>query len=136
MIVPNVNFVAVVISAVISMVIGMLWYGPLFGKKWMELTGKKMGEMGNKEEMPKLYVAALAASLVAAYMLAVFIKFVQAATPVDGAITGFWVWLGFIATVSLNEVLWGKRPLGLYLLNNGHELVNFAIIGAIIAAMG
>jgi hypothetical protein len=30
---------AVVVAAIVSMVIGGLWYGPLFGKMWVELSG-------------------------------------------------------------------------------------------------
>ncbi len=133
--VPSVNPAAVVVCAVVSMVLGMLWYGPLFGKKWMELTGKKMSDMGNKADMPKLMAAAFVGSLVAAYVMAVIVKFSSASTPVEGIMTGFWVWLGFIATVSLNMVLWEGKPVKLYVLNNAHQLVNFAIMGAIIVAM-
>ncbi len=31
----QINLLAVVVCAIASMVLGMLWYGPLFGKKWM-----------------------------------------------------------------------------------------------------
>lgn len=133
--VPSVNLAAVAVCAAFSMVLGMLWYGPLFGKKWMELTGKKMGDMGNKAEMPKLMGVAFIGTLVAAYVLAIFIKFSGAATPVEGVMAGFWAWLGFIATVSLSTVLWEGKPVRLYMLNNAHELVHFAGMGAIIAAM-
>lgn len=32
---------AVVLAAVVSMIVGWLWYGPLFGKQWMALMGWK-----------------------------------------------------------------------------------------------
>ena len=35
----TVNYWAIVAGAVLSMVIGAIWYGPLFGKKWMEIVG-------------------------------------------------------------------------------------------------
>jgi len=34
-----INYFAVIVGAVLSMVIGAVWYGPLFGKKWMEIIG-------------------------------------------------------------------------------------------------
>ena len=136
----TVNLVAVLASGIVSMVLGMLWYGPLFGKKWMQLSGIKEP---SKEEQGKIMgkmlpsmAGGFVAALVMAYVLSMFVKFVGAATPLDGALVGFWAWLGFIATVTMSSVLWEGKPVQLYVLNNGHELVHFLLVGAIIAAMG
>ena len=109
----NINWVALIAAAVASMVVGFIWYGPLFGKAWMKLTGKK--EMGDKKEMPKTYAILFAASLVTAYVLSVL-----------GASfnTAFWVWLGFQATLSLHAVLFEKQSWNLYFLKAGHQLVS------------
>ena len=34
-----VNYLAIIVSAVLMMVIGYVWYGPLFGKRWATLMG-------------------------------------------------------------------------------------------------
>jgi len=109
----NINWVALIAAAIASMVVGFIWYGPLFGKAWMKLTGKK--EMGDKKEMPKTYAILFAASLVTAYVLSVL-----------GASfnTAFWVWLGFQATLSLHAVLFEKQSWNLYFLKAGHQLVS------------
>ncbi|HLC93186.1 MAG TPA: DUF1761 domain-containing protein [archaeon] len=137
--VQAVNIVALVVSAIASMGLGMLWYGPLFGRQWMALSGIKEPTKEEKDKMMgkmmPMMAAGFVASLIAAYVLAVFIQFSGAVGAFEGALTGFWVWLGFIATVSLNTVLWEGKPIKLYLLNNGHELVHFALIGIIIASM-
>ena len=36
----DINWIAVLVAAVSAFMIGGIWYGPLFGKKWMELVGK------------------------------------------------------------------------------------------------
>ncbi|HLC79803.1 MAG TPA: DUF1761 domain-containing protein [archaeon] len=132
----NVNLVAVVIGAIASMALGMLWYGPLFGKKWMELTGKKMSDADkNKGNMSMTYLVAFVGSLVAAYVLGAFIKYAGAAGAVEGAMVGIMAWLGFVATVSLGIVLWDQKPVSLYALVNGYNIVNYAIVGAILGAM-
>ncbi len=109
----NINWVALIAAAIASMVVGFIWYGPLFGKAWMKLTDKK--EMGDKKEMPKTYAILFAASLVTAYVLSVL-----------GASfnTAFWVWLGFQATLSLHAVLFEKQSWNLYFLKAGHQLVS------------
>ncbi len=133
----SVNFAAVVVAAVASMVLGFLWFGPLFGKKWMELSGHKMGDMESKKgSMGTSYLAMFVGYLVSAYVLANIVKFSGAASLVEGAITGFMVWLGFVATVTLGMVLWDGKPVQLYLLTNAYQVINFALMGAILFAMG
>lgn len=134
----SVNLVGAAVAGVAAFIVGMLWYSPmLFGKKWMELSGMKISE--NYKDMGKMaptMVAALVVSIISAYILGQFIKLIGAATPVEGAIVGIAAWFGFVATVSLNMVFWERKPIGLYLLNNGHLALNFAIMGAILVAMG
>jgi hypothetical protein len=51
-----------------------------------------------------------------------------------GIALGAMVWLGFIATVTLASVLYEKRSVNLYILNNGYQLVSLVVMGAIVAA--
>ena len=37
------NWIAIVVATAAAMVIGFLWYGPVFGKAWMALSGRGMG---------------------------------------------------------------------------------------------
>jgi len=39
------NYLAIIAAAIASMLIGWLWYGPLFGKQWMKLAGLKKSDM-------------------------------------------------------------------------------------------
>lgn len=57
----NVNWLAVVVGAVLSFLAGWLWYSPiLFGKKWAE--GSRV-ELGSADDMPKLAMGAQALAL-------------------------------------------------------------------------
>ncbi len=95
----NVNLAAVAVSAVACMILGMIWYGPLFGKKWSKLTGMKQEDMGGgKKEMPKAAAAGLITAAVSAYVLGAFIKMVGATGAVEGAAVGAMAWLGFVAS--------------------------------------
>ena len=109
----DINWVALVAAAVASMVVGFIWYGPLFGKMWMKLSGMK--EMGDKSQMPKTYAIMFVASLVTAYVLSVLGA---------GLMTTFWIWLGFQATLLLGSVLWEGKSWELYCLNASHQLVS------------
>ena len=49
----SVNWLAVIVGTVVSMALGTLWYGPLFGKTWLRLIGKSPEEI---ESEPTMYM--------------------------------------------------------------------------------
>ena len=64
----NVNWIAVVVGAVLSFLAGWLWYSPiLFGPKWAEGVGV---EMGTASEMP---VAAMVTQIVGLLLMSWFV---------------------------------------------------------------
>ena len=135
MILVTVNYTAVLAAAIASMVIGFLWYSPmLFGTMWMELIGttkEKMEE--SKKKMGPLYAGIFVAALATAYVLAHFAAYAQANTIMLGMQTGFWAWLGFVATTMLGNVIFAGKPFKLYLLDVGYHLVSLVVMGAIVA---
>ena len=117
------------------MVLGSIWYGPLFGKKWMHLSGMTQASMeeAKKGGMAKLYFWAFVGALVMAYVLAHFVEYFGADTAGRALQLAFWAWLGFIATSSLGSVLWENKSKELYLINNSYQLVSLAVMALIIA---
>lgn len=134
-----INYLAVLASAIASMVVGSLWYGPIFGKQWITLQGWTPEAMAaNKAKgMTKSYILMFVGSLVMAYVLAHSLVFAADYLGVYGAsaglMTGFWSWIGFIAPVTLGIVLWEGRSWKLYILNNGYQLLNLLVMGVILA---
>ena len=131
----EINYIAVLVSAVAGFVIGALWYSVLFGKVWMKLSGmdNKKIEKEKKKGMTKSFIGGFVALLVMAFVLAHFVDMAEAATVLEGAQAGFWAWLGFVATIMLNKVLWEGKPFKLYLLDAAHYFVVLIIMGAILA---
>ena len=131
-----VNYLAVVVSAIVGMVIGALWYSQLlFGKMWMKLSGVtgKHIQKAKEKGMSKNYALAFLGSLLMSYILAHFVYYTQASTVLEGMQTGFWIWLGFVATIMLGMVLWEGKSWKLYFVKAAHELVALAVMGAILA---
>ena len=133
---PDINYLAVLVCAVVGMAIGALWYSVLFGKVWMRLSGMSPEMMKNPDMKKKAlrgYVLMFLALLVMAYVLAHFVDYADATTFTAGVMAGFWVWLGFNATVLLGSWLWENKPFTLYLLNTAHYLVILLVMGGILA---
>jgi sterol desaturase/sphingolipid hydroxylase (fatty acid hydroxylase superfamily) len=134
----GVNYVAVIVAAVVSMVIGFFWYSEsLFGKHWMKYMKftKKDVNKAKEKGMGKTMLTMFITTLIMAYILAHFIKILGIDTMSGGVQVAFWIWLGFLATTQLGAVLWENKPLGLYYINTGHSLVSMVIMGAILAVM-
>ena len=137
MAIPNVSvtYTSVLLAAVASFIIGALWYGPIFGKKWMKLSGMTAKDVkaAKKKGMGKLYFINFIGTLITAYVLGVFLGFSNAVTVAEATMVAFWAWLGFFAsTTLLGSVLWENRPIGLYVLNAGYWLVNLIVIAIVV----
>ena len=134
-----ITYLAVLGAAVASMVVGALWYGPLFGKKWIALSGmtKEAMESAKSKGMGKLYALGFVGSLVMSYVLAHALVFASSYTETSGLpaglMVGFWNWLGFVAPVTLSSVLWENKSWALWFLNNSYYVVSLLIMGAILA---
>ena len=134
-----VNYLAVLAAAVVSMVIGYVWYGPLFGKMWMKEIGmspKKMTE-AMKKAMMKQYGLMFVGSLVMSYVLAHAVIFSSTYMHMEGAMagamSGFFNWLGFVAPVTLGSVLWEGKSWKMWCINNGYYLITLVVMGKILA---
>lgn len=133
-----INYLAIILCAVASMVIGFLWYGPIFGKQWMKLVGMTKEKMeAAKGGMPKTYGVMFVSSLVMAYALAHFIWYAApgSVTLLIGVKTALWGWVGFVATTTLSRFLFSpeKKPMTLYYIDTGYYLVTLVVMGGILA---
>ena len=131
----NVNYLAVLVAAIAAYVVGFLWYGPVFGKKWIVLMGftEKAMEKAKQKSMIGAYLGTFLSMLVMAYVLAIFIGF-MGYYPTAGIQVGVVTWLGFIATTMLGKVFWENKSWFLYILDAGHYLVTLVMMGAILGA--
>jgi hypothetical protein len=48
----DVNWLAVLVAAVVTFVLGGVWYGPLFGKVWRAAEGQAEPAPGGKSTRP------------------------------------------------------------------------------------
>ena len=134
----GVNLWSVLVAAVATMILGFLWYSPLlFPKPWTLAMGYDPNDKAKMEEMRKgagkLYGITFVASLISAFVLAKIIDVTTVNSALYGMKIGFAVWLGFVTTVQLTSTLFKKRPIKLYLIDTGYQLVCYLAMGAILA---
>lgn len=122
------------ITTIIIMLIGFLWYSPsLFGDTWELLIGKSEKELHKiKKRVGFSYGINFIATFILSYVLAYIIRSTNTFTLLGGITIGFLCWLGFVATTSIGSVLFEGKPKGLYFLHNGFQLVSFVVAGVIL----
>lgn len=130
----DVNYVAVLVAALVNMGLGYAWHGPFFGKAWMKLTGRtKESIEKEKGDMLMVMGSMFAGALVMAFVLAYFVDLTGATTALEGAVVGALAWLGFVATTMLQDVLFEKKNKQLAAINLGYNFAALVINGAILA---
>jgi hypothetical protein len=129
----TINFWPVLVATIAAMIIGWIWYTPsVFGNIWMRSTGKRMEDM-DKASANRGMSGMVIVALIEAYILAHFVQYVNATT-ISGAVQlAFWVWLGFVATVSASGVLFEGKPKSWWLITNGYQLVTLIVMACILA---
>lgn len=129
------NFLAIIAAAIASMIIGSIWYGPLFGKKFQVLMGMDKWsperQAEEKKKMGKLYALQLVASLLMFYTLAMFVDKTDSMGMSGGISIALWTWLGFVVPVQLGNAIWGGS-MPLFKLAAGNMLLTLLAAGAII----
>lgn len=128
----NLNWLAIVVAAISSFVLGSLWYSALlFQKPWMRANNFKDDEPGGGN-MGMIFGLSFLLMIIASFSLAMYLG--ADAGGGFGAIAGFmagafWV-MAFMGVVYLFE----KRPLALWLVNGGYSVVALTVMGLIIGA--
>src|SRR5437667_9641386 len=100
----NVNILAVLVAAVLTFVLGAVWYSPvLFAKQWMAAQGytaENLEEMKRKA-VTRAYAVSVLSYLVTAYVTALLASDTNSTTLSQGLWLGLRASLQFAATVGL-----------------------------------
>jgi hypothetical protein len=126
----GINLIAWVLATIGFMAVGFVWYGPLFGKAWMELNGFTR-ESFEGVNMTLTMVKGVINSAVMAAFIGYVLAEVVAVTLVDHLIWAVLLWLGFSATTQALSHVWERQPLKLTLIHWSNNLVGFLLAGLI-----
>ena len=133
--VPDINYWAVILATLSTMIVGSIWYTPkVFGNYWMKAAG--VTPSGKASDAVGPILTTVVVSFITSWILAgtVFIvwKFYDGSFLANAVITGILLWAGFTAARFITHDAFDKRPSGLTVLNIAHELVTIVIMSLII----
>lgn len=139
----DINWLALIVAAVVPLAIGSIYYGPLFGKVWQKEVGITDDELkaGN-------YAKIFGLSLVFAFFIAItlWMQVMMGGAPgeehganpyltfkhgaLHGSMIGILLILPIIGTIALYE----RKSLRYVLITVGYWTISMAIMGGIINA--
>lgn len=125
----SINVLAILVTALAGFVIGSIWYGPLFSKAWLKASGTPTGNMTTAQTV-RLFASAYVLNVVIAFGLALLIGGHHSLH--GGLHTGFFVSVMFMATAIGVTYLFERKPLKLFFINAGYQVVNCTVMGAIL----
>lgn len=133
-----INYIAVVVAAVVSYLFGWLWHSPaLFGKYWMKLEGIDMPSAVTpevKKQMKKSMSLGLIAQFIFAWGLAYVLGASGIVFNLGGGLTmAVIIWLAFVVTTLAGGWLWERKSGKLFAFNVIFPLISIAIMTLILA---
>jgi surface polysaccharide O-acyltransferase-like enzyme len=127
------NYPAVVVCALVYWMVGGLWYGLLFGPRWMALENMTV-EQGKSMSSALPYFITFILDLLIAYALAQLCIWRNANTAGRGAAIGLLLWIGFIGPITYTTYMYEMRPKELFAINEFYPLVGLVLMGIILGA--
>lgn len=132
------NYLAVIVTAILSLGLGYLWFTVFFGKPWAKIMNYDRSVQPTKQGMMRSFaiflVGAVFTSLVfaglieAARMIAYFGYLPKGTEPLLMVLA---VWLGFYLPQSLGRVSWEGKCWGFVVINAGYDLVRLLMMAGI-----
>jgi len=123
-----INWLAVVVAALSSFLLGGIWYGPLFKRAWCHEAG--VDPCSAPAHPARVFGSAFVASLIAASAFAWFIGPAPGLRMalIDGVVAGF-------ALVAMSFAInygFAQRSLKLWLIDGGYHTLQFALYGLVL----
>jgi TRAP-type C4-dicarboxylate transport system permease small subunit len=138
-VIEQLNWLAIILATLVSMGLGAAWYTVL-AKQWITASGFSKEQIKSIEanDKPAIYAIAAICHLIMALVLSgiVFHAGGSTITTGDGLLTGFLVWLGFVATSMTVNHRFQFKPWSLTAIDSGHYLLILLAQGAIVGWFG
>jgi|SRR5690606_9029351 len=135
MLVPEINYWAVLIATASSMIVGAVWYARgVFGARWAKLANVDID--GSSRGVVWPIITTVIVSFITAWVLAgassIAWHFYEGAYFWSAVVTAVTLWAGFTAARLITHDAFEGRSTKLTTLNIAHELVTILIMAVII----
>lgn len=131
----NANLLAILVAAAAGFLVGGVWYGPLFGKAWMQEHGFSEDDLKNAN-MLKIYGLTFAFSLLSAVFLGHLLAHFDTMSARSTMMISVGIALGFIVPAIGTNYLFSRKSGKLFAIDAGYWLLFYAAMGAVFVLLG
>jgi len=140
MTIHGINYLAILISIIITFASGATWFGPkTFYPKWMKAMGVNPADNVGKVKASQVFSALVVAIFVQVFTIAIVINSLREShggfSAADGALTGFLLGVGICSMPNLSHRMFAGNGFKVWLIENGNDIINMTMVGAVIAGM-
>jgi len=130
-----INWIAVAVAALAYFVLGALWYSKiLFAPKWIAYLKIDINDPNAKKGMGLMFGGSLVMMFVSSLAVAILAGRLELSGWMSGIKLGALIGICFCMTTIAINYLYEKKPLGLFLINGGYQLVGNIIAAIIICS--
>jgi hypothetical protein len=136
-VIGDVNWLAILVAAVVWFVLGGLWYmTPVIARVWQRAGGIEVPEDAGPN--PMVFVLTFLAYLVAATVTAMLAVATGTDTVGEGVALGAVVGVGYALTAAAVNAIYDQKPepVTWFWVNGVFNLIGLTVVGAIIGAFG
>lgn len=130
----KINHLAVVVCVVLLHVLGFLWFGPLFGEKWMAMVELDPESMQSGSADTGLWVANFVAIVAPLYLLAWLFTRLDVTSGLRGAAIAFLLTFCFHHLALMSGNMFAGQPYGLAWIMGGYWLFSLTVSGFVLGA--
>ena|ERR1700694_1554555 len=130
--VSRMNFLAVVVAAMVAFAGSAVWY-VVFGKELAKVS-PVFAELQAQTPSAWRMLAVFAGSLVLSFVVAFVVGLKEGITWISAVGIGCLLWLGLSAVQWVSSMVWEKAPLTMAAIHAGDWLMKLVVISAIVGA--
>src|SRR5690554_1370079 len=115
----DVNYWGVIVSAIVFMVVGSIWYSPkVFFNTWLKLSGLKEEDIG----MGRAIGGSVVIALITSFIMDILVQATSSADVASGLLLGIIISI-IAAGVIASSALYSKTGLKVYLISTGYQVI-------------
>ncbi len=118
-------------GVIIHFIVGMLWYGPFFGKRWMQEVGMDEEQI-RQGPVVGIYLATLLFSVIATLTLAITLNGFATTSIAQACAVAGMVWFGFNFVQAFNHNNFENKSIKLLMINSCFDLTVFVLVAILL----
>lgn len=125
----GINLLAALAVSISNMVLGFIWYGPLFAKTWMKEVKLTEREIGNGPGIG--YLITMIAAFIMGAVTTILVNKLGITQVIDGAALGALVGVGYAGTTFATNYIFARKSFKLFAIDAGYQTLAIILAGVI-----